>query len=158
MSPIVTHQMQPCPYSCVSTCLAMIARRPAREVIEEMHQPYRDGDLTLRQMLERLGVEYTAFFSVDCPPLADEGVYLCTSPSLNIEGGNHQILIEVTDSGYFVFDPVQGRDDRKYYVARGQGGGIPLAVDLGGFVVDAFISRDHLLNLGSRAPLTEAAA
>ena len=78
MSPIITHQMQPCPYSCVSTCLAMIVWRPAQEVIEEMHQPYRDGDLTLRQMLERLGVEYTAFFSLDCPPLAEEGVYLCT--------------------------------------------------------------------------------
>ena len=158
MSPIITHQMQPCPYSCVSTCLAMIAGRPAQEVIEEMHQPYRAGELTLRQMLERLGIEYTAFFSLDCPPLADEGVYLCTSPSLNIEGGNHQILIEVTDEGYFVFDPVQGRDGRKYYVARGRGEGIPLAIDLGGFVVDAFISRGHLLRDRSGDSLTEAAA
>ena len=158
MTPIITPQMQPCPYSCVSTCLAMIVGRPAQEVIEEMHQPYRDGDLTLRQMLERLGVEYTAFFSLDCPPLADEGVYLCTSPSLNIEGGNHQILIEVTDEGYFVLDPVQGRKDRKYYVARGKGDGISLAVDLGGFVVDAFISRDHLLAKRAGATLAEAAA
>lgn len=158
MKPIITRQMQPCPYSCVSTCLAMIVGRPAQEVIGQMHQPYRDGDLTLRQMLERLDVEYTAFFSLDCPPLADEGVYLCTSPSLNIEGGNHQILIEVTDEGYFVLDPVQGREDRKYYVARGKGDGISLAVDLGGFVVDAFISRDHLLAKRAGATLAEAAA
>lgn len=158
MSPIITHQMQPCPYSCVSTCLAMIVGRPAKEIIEEMHQPYRDGDLTLRQMLERLGVEYTAFFSLDCPPLADEGVYLCTSPSLNIEGGNHQILIEVTDSGYFVFDPVQGREDRKYYVPRGQGNGDPFAIDLGGFVVDAFVSRSHLVEKYTNAMATEVAA
>lgn len=158
MSPIITHQMQPCPYSCVSTCLAMIVGRPAQEVIEEMHQPYRDGDLTLRQMLERLGVEYKAFFSLDCPPLADEGVYLCTSPSLNIEGGNHQILIEVTDENYFVLDPVQGREDRKYYVTRGKGEDIPLAIDLGGFVVDAFIARGHLSELRIGAPIAEAAA
>lgn len=158
MNPIITHQMQPCPYSCVSTCLAMIVGRPAQEVIEQMHKPYRDGDLTLRQMLERLGVEYTAFFSLDCPPLADEGVYLCTSPSLNIEGGNHQILIEVTDEGYFVFDPVQGREDRKYYVARERGEGIPLAVDLGGFVVDAFISRGHLLGRSNGELLAGVAA
>lgn len=158
MSPIITHQTQPCPYSCVSTCLAMIVGRPAKEVIEEMHQPYRDGDLTLRQMLERLGVEYTAFFSLDCPPLADEGVYLCTSPSLNIEGGNHQILIEVTDENYVVLDPVQGREDCKYYVARGRGEGIPLAIDLGGFIVDAFISRAHLLEQRSCPELAEIAA
>lgn len=158
MNPIITHQMQPCPYSCVSTCMAMIVGRPAQEVIEEMHKPYRDGDLTMRQMLERLGVEYTAFFSLDCPPLADEGVYLCTSPSLNIEGGNHQILIEVTDDGYFVFDPVYGRDGRKYYVARGRGEGIPLAIDLGGFVVDAFISREHLVAVRAGEPLAEVAA
>lgn len=158
MSPMITHQMQPCPYSCVSTCLAMIVGRSARDLIQEMHQPYRDGDLTLRQMLERLGIEYTAFSSLDCPPLADEGVYLCTSPSLNIEGGNHQILIEVTDSGYFVFDPVQGRDERKYYVARGRGEGIPLAIDLGGFVVDAFILRGHLSARRSGEPLAEVAA
>ncbi len=136
----------------------MIVGRPAQEVIEEMHQPYRAGELTLRQMLERLSVEYTAFFSLDCPPLAEEGVYLCTSPSLNIEGGNHQILIEVTDESYFVLDLVRGREDRKYYVARGKGEDIPLAIDLGGFVVDAFISRDHILARRIGEPLAEAAA
>lgn len=145
MTSLIKHQIQPCPYSCVSTALAMIVDRPAQEIIDDMHAPYRSGDLTLRQMLERLGVEYTAFYSLDCPPLSDEGVYLCTSPSLNIEGGNHQILIEVTEESYFVLDPVQGREDRKYYVARGKGEGVPLAVELGGFVVDAFISREHLV-------------
>lgn len=144
MSPLIVRQMQPCPVSCVSTCLAMLAGRPAAEVIEEMHKPYREGDLTLRDMLNFLGIEYTAFFSVDNPPLADEGAYLCTAPSLNIEAGNHQILIEVTDEAYFVLDPVQGREDRKYYVPRGQSSGDPLAIELGGFVVDAFISRSHL--------------
>lgn len=141
---LIVHQMQPCPVSCVSTCLAMIAGRPASEVIEQLHKPYREGDVTLREMLEFLAIPYTAFYSLDCPPLADEGVYLCTAPSVNIVGGNHEILIEVTDDGYFVFDPVKGREDRKYYVARGKGEDDPLAIDLGGFVVDAFISRKWL--------------
>lgn len=145
MKPLITLQMQPCPVSCVSTCMAMIVERPAADLIKEFHQAYRDGDITLRNMLDFLGVGYTAFYSVDCPPLAEEGVYLCTAPSLNIQAGNHQILIEVTDDGYFVFDPVQGRDDRMFYVARGKGEGDPLAVDLGGFVVDAFIPRGQVL-------------
>ena len=43
-------------------------------------------------------------------------------------------------------------------MARGRGEGIPLAIDLGGFVVDAFISRDHLLAKRAGATLAEAAA
>lgn len=158
MSPLITLQTQPCPVSCVSTCLAMIVGRPAADVIEELHKPYRDGDLSLREMLEYLGIKYTAFYSVDTPPLADEGVYLCTAPSLNIEAGNHQILIEVTDEGYFVLDPVQGREERKFYMPRGKGNGDPLAVDLGGFVIDAFISRDSLLTMRAIAIREEVAA
>lgn len=158
MNPLIVRQMQPCPVSCVSTCLAMLAGRPAAEVISELHKPYREGELTMREMLEYLGIKYTAFFSVDNPPLAEEGVYLCTAPSLNIEAGNHQILIEVTDEGYFVIDPVQGREDRKYYVPRGQGNGDPLAIDLGGFVVDAFVSRSHLVEKYTNAVATEVAA
>lgn len=158
MTALITLQTQPCPFSCVSTCLAMIVGRPAASVIAELHQPYRDGDLTLREMLEYLNIRYTAFYSLDCPPLADEGVYLCTAPSLNIEGGNHQILIEVTDEGYFVFDPVAGREDRKFYVPRGQVDRHPLAVDLGGFVVDAFISREYLMGVRENGVSMEVAA
>lgn len=156
MKPLIIFQMQPCPASCVSTCMAMIVGRPAADLIKEFHQAYRDGAITLRNMLEFLGVGYTAFYSVDCPPLAEEGVYLCTAPSLNIQAGNHQILIEVTDDGYFVFDPVRGREDRLFYVARGKGEGDPLAVDLGGFVVDAFISRRQVLTARSGQPAEAA--
>lgn len=158
MKTLIQHQTQPCPFSCVSTCLAMIVGRPAASVIADLHQPYRNGDLTLREMLEYLAIKYTAFYSLDCPPLADEGVYLCTAPSLNIEGGNHQILIEVTDDGYFVFDPVSGREDRKFYVPRGQAERHPLAVDLGGFIVDAFISREYLISLRDVENSQEVAA
>lgn len=145
MNPLIIHQMQPCPVSCVATCLAMLVGRPAAEVIDEVHKPYRDGDITLREALDYLEVKYTAFYSVDNPPVADEGVYICTAPSLNIEAGTHQILIEVTDEDYFVLDPVKGREGRKYFVPRGKGNGDPLAIDLGGFVVDAFVSRAHLV-------------
>lgn len=150
MSALISLQMQPCPFSCVSTCLAMIVGLPAMVVVDELHEPYRAGDITLREMLDHLGVTYLAFYSLDCTPLADEGVYLCTAPSLNIEAGNHQILIEVTEDGYFVFDPVQGREGRKYYVARGQAQGNPLAIDLGGFVVDAFIPVSYLVGKHSQ--------
>lgn len=144
MKPIIEHQMQPCPTSCVSTCLAMIRAIPADVVIEKYHATYRSHGLTLRYMLDDLGIQYEAFYGIDNPPLEDEGVYLCTAPSLNIEGGTHQILIELTDEDYFVIDPVMGREDRKFFVKRGAGEGNPLAIDLGGFIVEAFISREWL--------------
>ena len=144
MKPIIEHQAQPCPVSCVSTCLAMIAGLPAQVVIDKYHLAYREEGTTLRQMLDGLKIEYVAFFSVDNPGLVDEGVYLCTAPSLNIEAGTHQILIELTDEDYFVIDPVMGRDDRKFFVKRGEKNERSLAVDLGGFIVDAFIPRSWL--------------
>lgn len=144
MNQIIKHQMQPCPVSCVATSIAMICGKPAQEVIDCYHAKYREHGMTLRQILEDLGVEYTAFYSVDNPSLCDEGVYLCTAPSINIEAGTHQILIEITDDNYFVIDPVMGREGRKYFVRRGDKGSQDLSVELGGFIVDAFISRAWL--------------
>lgn len=145
MIPIVKHQTQPCMTSCATTCMAMIAGKPVAELIPKIHQPYRDGSLTLRDMLHFVGASYEAFESIDETALDREGVYLCTAPSLNIVAGLHQILVEVTLSDYFVLDPVLGRDGKKFYVKRGHGESSPLAVELGGFVVDAFVSRDSLL-------------
>lgn len=139
----IKHQVQPCPVSCVSTCLAMIAGVQAREVIDRYHSGYRDGSVKLRSMLEGLGIRFSSFDTVDGGDLCEEGAYLVTAPSLNIQGGTHQIIIELTDSDYFVIDPVMGRDDRLYYVKRGEvvDG---LQVELGGFSVDAFVSAEWL--------------
>lgn len=144
MKPIIKHQMQPCPVSCVSTSLAMIKGVPAQQVIDIYHIKYREEGMTLRQMLDGLSIEYTPFYSIDNPSLVAEGVYLCTAPSVNIEAGTHQILIELTDEDYFVIDPVMGRPDRKFFVKRGEVNERPFAVELGGFIVDAFISRAWL--------------
>ncbi|SQA60902.1 Uncharacterised protein [Raoultella planticola] len=44
-------------------------------------------------------------------------IYFLTVPSLNIQGGLHQILMSLTaDRGIEVFDPVMGRPGAKYYV------------------------------------------
>lgn len=138
MKRLIKHQMQPCPVSCVSTCLAMLSGLPAQEVIDLYHSGYRDHSIKLRAMLDGLGIEFHSFDSVDGGELCYEGAYLCTTPSLNIRGGVHQVIIELTDTDYFVLDPVMGREDRLYYVKRGAASS-DLEVELGGFVVDAFI-------------------
>ena len=140
---LVKHQMQPCPVSCVSTCLAMMAGKPAAEVIERFHAKYRKGGVSLRSMLDDLGIPFKSFDTADEPMLEWEGAYICTAPSLNIQGGTHQIIIEVTGEDYWVLDPVMGRDERLYYVKRGTSSS-PDQVDLNGFTLDAFIDAEWL--------------
>ena len=140
---LVKHQMQPCPVSCVSTCLAMIAGKSAAEVIERFHVEYRKGGLSLRTMLDGLGVPFKSFDTADEPMLEWEGAYICTAPSLNIQGGTHQIIIEVTGENYWVLDPVMGREERLYYVKRGESKEAN-QVDLNGFTLDAFIDAEWL--------------
>lgn len=144
MDPLIKHQIQPCPVSCVCTCLAMVAGVPVPGVITKWHDKYRKGNTALRVILDDLKIPFTSFDTCDNTSLCEEGVYLCTAPSLNIVAGTHQILIEVTDDDYYVIDPVRGREDRKYYVKRGLQESAMLAVDLGGFTIDAFVSREWL--------------
>lgn len=143
MSRHIVHQMQPCPVSCVSTCLAMVAGLPASGVINRFHDEYRAGGLSLRQMLDELGVPFKSFDSADEAFLGWEGAYICTAPSLNIQAGTHQIIIEVTADDYWVVDPVMGRPEKLYYVKRGAAE-LPEQVELGGYSLDAFISAEWL--------------
>lgn len=106
------HQMQPCPVSCVCTSLAIIIGIDASAVIEKYHQGYRDGSVAERTILEDHGVPFTTFDSLDGGRLDHVGAYLITAPSLNITGGTHQIVIEVTEDDYHVIDPVMGREGR----------------------------------------------
>jgi hypothetical protein len=70
------------------------------------------------------------------------GAYLVTVPSLNITGGTHQIVIEITEDDYHVIDPVQGRAGRRYYTARGRALG-DLEHELASFTLDAFVPVEY---------------
>lgn len=142
MSRFVQHQQQPCPVSCMSTCLAMVANLPVDNVIDQFHMRYREGGLSIRQMLDEMKIPFMSFDSADNTNLDYVGAYLCTVPSLNIIGGTHAIVIEVTEDDYFVLDPVMGRVDRKFYVKRGDD--MELAVELGGFEINAFVCTSWL--------------
>lgn len=85
-----------------------------------------------------LGLRFKTFDSLDGGDLFEPGAYLVTVPSLNFTGGNHQIVIEVTEDDYRVIDPVMGRDGRRYYVKRGDVSSA-LEEELGGFTIDAYL-------------------
>lgn len=140
---LINHQTQPCPVSCVSTCLAMLLDRPAEAVIEQFHKRYREHGISMREMLSQLAIPFNSFDTCDDRLLDSVGAYLVVVPSLNITGGTHQILIEVTEDDYYVIDPVMGRQGRRYYVNRGAASG-DLEIELNSFTIEAFIDASWL--------------
>lgn len=159
---IIEHQTQPCPVSCVATCFAMIAGVPVG-VFMGLHDEYRAARLSLRQALDRLGIPFRSYDSANRNSLGDEGIFLASVPSLNIQGGMHQVVIEMLeDADWRVYDPNQGRDDRLYYTSLVDAGDHKAVFLTAGYQLDAMIDRAALINwraekLGS-VKLAEACA
>lgn len=141
---MIEHQMQPCPVSCVTTCMAMIIGMPVSDM-RAMHEEYVGGDLGIGEILRRLGIPFTDFRSSERYSLGDEGVFLVSVPSLNIQGGMHQVVVEMlSDADWRVYDPNQGKEGKLYYTSL-LGLDDPAAIMLGGgYNIDAAISRGDL--------------
>lgn len=142
MTAYIKHQKQPCPVSCMSTCIAMVAGLPVGTVRRSMHDRYRNQGMTERQMLEELGIPFMSFDTAVDSRLDKVGAYICTMPSLNIVGGQHAVVIEVTEKTYHVLDPNRGKKGRKFYIKRGAKA--RNGVEIGGFTIDAFVCYSWL--------------
>lgn len=142
---IIQHQTQPCPVSCVATCIAMITDFPANQVIEAFHKEYREGDLSIGDMFRRIGLAFKSFDTAERQSLDEDGVYMVSVPSLNIRGGMHQVIVEIADGEWTVLDPNMGRDDRLYYSSQPNSDLHPQVVMLGsGYNVDCIIKHEVL--------------
>lgn len=147
MSFLISHQIQPTSNTCFSTCMAMIKGDPAGYVVSQIHEWYFDSSelVSTRQALDHLEIPFESFDTVDLPHFQNDGVYLVAAPSLGQAGWMHQILCEVFDGQFVVLDPCAGLSaEQKYYVAEISGGD-PRQVKLHGYVIDAFVSREYLL-------------
>lgn len=95
-------QMQPTPWSCVHTCIAMILGVPAQEIIDRFPRDQGMSELETLVALQNLDVMHA-------PTLFGKlwlGWQLVAVPSLNVEGGLHQILVHwYPGEGYRVVDP-----------------------------------------------------
>lgn len=100
--------------------------------------------MSTRQALDKMEIPFESFDTADLPEFKNDGAYLVGVPSLNMAGGMHQIICEVFDGRYTVHDPARGREGSKHYVAA-LTDGEPNEVKLYGYVIDAFISREYLL-------------
>ncbi len=127
----------------MSACVAMVAGLPAGAVRRDMHDRFRNKGMSLRQMLDELSIPFTEFSTVDDSRLEFVGAYLCTMPSLNIPGGQHAVVIEVTATTWHVLDPNRGKlGRRRHYIKRGKRA--RKGVELGGYTVNAYVCYSWL--------------
>ena len=153
---ILSHQQQPCALSCFSTCIAMILSRPAEKVREEIHAAYREGGISLGEVLDSYGVPFTEFKTAGRNNIDKPGIWFVAVPSLNIVGIMHQVLVEyLPNESWAVFDPNEGREDKKFYTALGDHES-RLAVQFTyGYTVEAFIDFADLIACRMAGRLTE---
>ncbi|KRS22851.1 hypothetical protein AAY72_01710 [Alishewanella sp. WH16-1] len=107
---------QPTSDTCTSACLAMLTGIPVDKVINEFHQGYFNRDLNPCDYLAIKGIQHTVNsnpYNNNC----DWGcAYLVAVPSLNIEAGMHNIIIDCTGDEIAILDPCKGRDGKKHYI------------------------------------------
>ena len=106
-------QQQPTPRTCAHTCLSMVTGVPVEDLIE------RFGDRGLAFPEEACVLIENGIFPVNTTgshhEFALEGVYLVSTPSLNLPGKLHMVVVEASADGYVVYDPNTGREGVKAY-------------------------------------------
>jgi len=113
MSIIVTPLQQPTPRTCAHTCLAMVTGESIEALIE------RFGDRGLGFAEEACVLIENGIFPVNATgsphEFGLEGVYLVSTPSLNLPGKLHMVVVEASPEGYIVHDPNTGREGVEAY-------------------------------------------
>lgn len=118
---MIQHQTQPTFNTCMATCLAMLAGRPAAEVAEQWHSRFELEGARFSDALDSFNIMH---FPCDAhhQKLLNSVIYVLTVPSLNITGGLHMILL-VCEEGKrpVVYDPAKGYENRMHYVVKDAG-------------------------------------
>ena len=111
---VIHKQTQLTPTSCVPCCIAMVTGVDQQSIIDEMAMHY-DSSGSMRSEFRqwvRMGYLPRALPYGDLQP---GQLMLATVPSLNIEAGNHRIIIDWLGDEPIVHDPNEGREGRKVY-------------------------------------------
>lgn len=117
MKTTLTQLTQPTKFSCVTTCLAMLLGHDIPDgVVAKYHHKFFSGAMSVYQIMDELGIKYRRPQRSKRYELKKGKTYLVSIPSLNISGGLHQVIFQITGSwNIVVFDPAQGRRGRKFY-------------------------------------------
>lgn len=113
MSIVITPTQQPTPRTCAHTCLAMVTGANVDDLIA------RFGDRPLGFSEEASVLIEHGIFPVKATgnhhEFAIEGVYLVSTPSLNLPGKLHMVVVEASADGYIVHDPNTGCEGVQAY-------------------------------------------
>lgn len=114
---IIHKQQQITSSSCVPACIAMITGVDQQLIIDEMKK-YNDSSGGTKQEFRqwvRMGyLPRQLSFSEGLHSLWGK-VALATVPSLNIEGGLHRIVIDLQGENIKVYDPNEGKENKKVH-------------------------------------------
>lgn len=123
------HQTQPTPDSCVVTCCAMLANKPAKMTLDHFHEKLWARKVSTEWILEALDIKFRRVF-YEGGRVFSGSVYLVAVPSLNTPGQFHQVVLDCREDPMRVLDPAKGYADRLHYVWNPEKGKDPLAFPL----------------------------
>jgi ABC-type bacteriocin/lantibiotic exporter with double-glycine peptidase domain len=103
-------------YSCGIACVAMVSGLSFSKVKECSKNILRsDYTMTAEEMDALLKSLKIRFSRKLYPRFAKTSLYIVTVPSLNVVGGNHYVVVDLRDAVFTVYDPQEGRKNKKYY-------------------------------------------
>ena len=107
---------QPCDQSCILACLVMITGISFLDISNIIDTPPSEEEVDyILDIAKSEG--YIGDWERRLYPYLVDGYNMIVVPSLNIIGDNHMIVVHTSDGGKLVFDPNQGRKDKKFYVS-----------------------------------------
>lgn len=106
---VIAHRKQSLANNCVSASLAMVLDRRLCEVTKEFHEDYVNSEMEIHEYLDASGIPYRRCLA-DERAMTPGHVYLTAVPSINIPGGSHMLVIQVTNTGWYILDPNEGKE------------------------------------------------
>lgn len=132
---------QPTSDTCTSACLAMITGVNVNDVIDDFHMDWTSKATNPSEFLSHNYVRHTVNKDVFCNRVEWGFIYLLTVASLNIDGGLHHIVLDLTGDSAIVLDPNMGKTGKKYYVNWSDDVDNDLQVNLKSWMVDIKITN-----------------
>ena len=104
--------------SCMSACIAMVLGLEEHEVANDFHYSYKEEAMEMQEYLDVMNIDYRRCFTTE-RHVQPKHAYIVMVPSLNIVGGTHAIVFNITaENGCQVLDPNNGRPNKKFYVSN----------------------------------------
>lgn len=112
----LTHVIQKDSMSCIAACLSMLTGKDQLIIDEEFTPYYLKNELTVSRYLEQHNIGSIPYYTAGIHEILNGNLYLCTAPSLQIQGFFHQIIIDARFVEPVVYDPCKGIPNKHYYV------------------------------------------